>query len=290
MSGERGRRRPRPRRRQGQGRGKGGERRGGGFFRRRRVCKFCAEKIDYINYKDVRLLAPFLPERGKIQPRRISGTCAHAPAQAADRDQARPPAGADSVRHGLAHVPRRVTKVTKTRGHEVIVIFVDFVTSWPLVARHRMTHGSHSQRTRRQPRARGDVVKVAAGLRAQLPAAAQARAGGDRRTTSARSSARGRAAEARELEEKSPAEAVAAADRAGRHRDRAPRRRERHALRLGHVGRHRAGAARQGVRDRQAEDHAGRSDQGARRDTVPVKVHRDVTAQVKVKVVAEQKK
>ena len=47
-----------------------------GFFRRRRVCKFCAEKIDYINYKDVRLLAPFLPERGKIQPRRISGVCA----------------------------------------------------------------------------------------------------------------------------------------------------------------------------------------------------------------------
>jgi small subunit ribosomal protein S18 len=55
---------------------KDGARRGGGFFRRRRVCKFCAEKIDYINYKDVRLLAPFLPERGKIQPRRISGTCA----------------------------------------------------------------------------------------------------------------------------------------------------------------------------------------------------------------------
>jgi len=55
--------------------GKDGPRRGG-FFRRRRVCKFCAEKIDYINYKDVRLLAPFLPERGKIQPRRISGTCA----------------------------------------------------------------------------------------------------------------------------------------------------------------------------------------------------------------------
>jgi small subunit ribosomal protein S18 len=33
-------------------------------------------KIDYINYKDVRLLSPFIPERGKIQPRRISGTCA----------------------------------------------------------------------------------------------------------------------------------------------------------------------------------------------------------------------
>jgi len=75
MSGERG----------GGGRGrnkkddkdkKGGDRPRGGFFRRRRVCKFCADKIDYINYKDVRLLSPFIPERGKIQPRRISGTCA----------------------------------------------------------------------------------------------------------------------------------------------------------------------------------------------------------------------
>jgi small subunit ribosomal protein S18 len=47
-----------------------------GFFRRRRVCKFCVERIDYINYKDVKVLAPFIPERGKIQPRRISGVCA----------------------------------------------------------------------------------------------------------------------------------------------------------------------------------------------------------------------
>jgi small subunit ribosomal protein S18 len=54
---------------------KGGPRRGG-FFRRKRVCKFCVERIDYIGYKDVKLLAPFIPERGKIQPRRISGTCA----------------------------------------------------------------------------------------------------------------------------------------------------------------------------------------------------------------------
>jgi small subunit ribosomal protein S18 len=46
------------------------------FFRRRRLCKFCVEKIDAISYKDVKLLAPFIPERGKIQPRRISGTCA----------------------------------------------------------------------------------------------------------------------------------------------------------------------------------------------------------------------
>ncbi len=47
-----------------------------GLFRRRKVCKFCVDKIDHINYKDVRLLLPFVPERGKIQPRRISGTCA----------------------------------------------------------------------------------------------------------------------------------------------------------------------------------------------------------------------
>jgi small subunit ribosomal protein S18 len=55
------------------------DKKGGGkrtFFRRRRLCKFCVEKIDYIGYRDVKLLAPFIPERGKIQPRRISGVCA----------------------------------------------------------------------------------------------------------------------------------------------------------------------------------------------------------------------
>jgi len=46
------------------------------LFRRRKVCKFCADKIDDINYKDVKLLGSFVPERGKILPRRISGTCA----------------------------------------------------------------------------------------------------------------------------------------------------------------------------------------------------------------------
>ena len=40
----------------------------GGFIRRRRVCRFCAEKIDYIDYKDVKLLGAFIPERGKILP------------------------------------------------------------------------------------------------------------------------------------------------------------------------------------------------------------------------------
>ncbi|MDE3153736.1 MAG: 30S ribosomal protein S18 [Acidobacteriota bacterium] len=62
------------------GRGRGGERTGGGqrrsLFRRRKVCKFCVDKIDVIDYKDVKLIGPFVPERGKILPRRISGTCA----------------------------------------------------------------------------------------------------------------------------------------------------------------------------------------------------------------------
>jgi len=56
------------------GAGGAGGRRGG--FRRKRVCKFRTEKIDYVDYKDVRMLSQFVPERGKIQPRRLSGTCA----------------------------------------------------------------------------------------------------------------------------------------------------------------------------------------------------------------------
>jgi small subunit ribosomal protein S18 len=71
----------------GAGGGRGGPRDGGAggaggaggkrfFFRRRKVCKFCADKIDYVDYKDVKLLGSFVPERGKILPRRMFGTCA----------------------------------------------------------------------------------------------------------------------------------------------------------------------------------------------------------------------
>ena len=57
--------------------GKGGKDQGKRyFFRRRKVCKFCADKIDYVDYKDVKLLSGFVPERGKILPRRMFGTCA----------------------------------------------------------------------------------------------------------------------------------------------------------------------------------------------------------------------
>ncbi|HVG19604.1 MAG TPA: 30S ribosomal protein S18 [Blastocatellia bacterium] len=55
-----------------QGGGQGGRR----FIRARKSCKFCADKVDYIDYKDSRLLGGYIPERGKILPRRISGTCA----------------------------------------------------------------------------------------------------------------------------------------------------------------------------------------------------------------------
>lgn len=55
-----------------QGSGQGGRR----FIRARKSCKFCADKVDYIDYKDSRLLGSYIPERGKILPRRISGTCA----------------------------------------------------------------------------------------------------------------------------------------------------------------------------------------------------------------------
>jgi len=47
----------------------------GKFFRRKKVCKFCTEKIDAIPYRDVRLLQGFVAERGKIVPRRLSGVC-----------------------------------------------------------------------------------------------------------------------------------------------------------------------------------------------------------------------
>lgn len=54
-----------------------GRRSGGGKrFPRRKVCAFCVDKIDYIDYKDTKRIRKFMTERGKILPRRITGTCA----------------------------------------------------------------------------------------------------------------------------------------------------------------------------------------------------------------------
>lgn len=67
------RREPGSRDRAGRG-GPGGPRKQ--YFRRRKVCKFCEEKIDVIDYKDTKLVGQFVSERGKILPRRLTGTCA----------------------------------------------------------------------------------------------------------------------------------------------------------------------------------------------------------------------
>ncbi len=54
----------------------GGGQGGRKFFRRKKVCKFTVEKIDSISYRDVRLLQQFVSDRGKIIPRRLTGTSA----------------------------------------------------------------------------------------------------------------------------------------------------------------------------------------------------------------------
>src|ERR1700687_1224212 len=78
----------------GPGGGRGGPRREGGpggggpggpggrprgkrqYFRKKKVCKFCVEKMDFIDYKRAGILSQFVQERGKILPRRMTGVCA----------------------------------------------------------------------------------------------------------------------------------------------------------------------------------------------------------------------
>src|SRR5579872_1922503 len=61
----------------GPGGGPGGPRRGGKrqYFRKKKVCRFCVERVDFIDYKKAEMLQPFVQERGKILPRRMTGTC-----------------------------------------------------------------------------------------------------------------------------------------------------------------------------------------------------------------------
>jgi len=46
-------------------------------FLKRKVCSFCVEKMEVIDYKDIKRIRRFVTEQGKILPRRITGTCAH---------------------------------------------------------------------------------------------------------------------------------------------------------------------------------------------------------------------
>jgi small subunit ribosomal protein S18 len=58
------------------GGGPGGPRRGKRqYFRKKKVCKFCVEKMDFIDYKRADILSQFVQERGKILPRRMTGVC-----------------------------------------------------------------------------------------------------------------------------------------------------------------------------------------------------------------------
>ena len=88
------------------------------FFRRRKVCKFCADKIDYVDYKDVKLLSQFVPERGKILPRRMFGTCAEHQRKLTAGDQARAAHRAPAVRGGVTS-PERVGAVMSAAGTRV---------------------------------------------------------------------------------------------------------------------------------------------------------------------------
>lgn len=45
-------------------------------FQKRKFCKFCVEKVEHIDYKDIKVLRNYLTERGKILPRRMTGNCA----------------------------------------------------------------------------------------------------------------------------------------------------------------------------------------------------------------------
>src|SRR5690348_4939805 len=66
-----------------QGRPGGGPRPPGGpkrgkrnFVRKKKVCRFCVDKIDLIDYKKAEILSPFIQDRGRVLPRRMTGTCA----------------------------------------------------------------------------------------------------------------------------------------------------------------------------------------------------------------------
>lgn len=52
------------------------ERRNMREMKRKKICRFCENKITYINYKEDRVMKRFVNERGKIIPRRVSGNCA----------------------------------------------------------------------------------------------------------------------------------------------------------------------------------------------------------------------
>ena len=64
-----------PPRHEGSGHSSGPRRGKRQYFRKKKVCRFCVERVDFIDYKKVEMLQPFVQDRGKILPRRMTGTC-----------------------------------------------------------------------------------------------------------------------------------------------------------------------------------------------------------------------
>jgi small subunit ribosomal protein S18 len=58
----------------GKGKGKDGRKKGNALFRRRKFCRFTAEGIKQVDYKDINILKDFINENGRIIPARITGT------------------------------------------------------------------------------------------------------------------------------------------------------------------------------------------------------------------------
>src|SRR6185437_629754 len=77
------------------------------YFRRKKVCRFCVEKIDDINYKDTKMLQSFIAERGKIVPRRISGV----------RAPSAPPHGRHSQRAKYRPAALRAGALRRPKNH-----------------------------------------------------------------------------------------------------------------------------------------------------------------------------
>lgn len=77
------------------------------YIPKRKVCLFCRDKIDNIDYKDAALLRPYISDRGKIAPRRKSGACA--------RHQRRLAVSIKRARH-IALLPYMAEHIRKTGG------------------------------------------------------------------------------------------------------------------------------------------------------------------------------
>ena len=206
---------------------------------RKRNCYFCREKVDEVDYKNVNQLRRYVSEKGKIRSRRITGACR---------------------RH-----QRQVAVAVKRAREMALLPYVDRLME--VILRQDVDKVG----------LRGEVVDVAPRLRAQLPAAAQARRDGDPGQGRRAAQARGEARSARGAELR-----AGAGDRAAARGERAPLRRARGrhgiALRLRHGDRRRRArlGEREGAR-RPPQDRLADSIKRIGRYQIPIELFEDVT-------------